>query len=60
MLVAISLLGLLVSSLYGMEALSEELERLSERGNLSKSLDDVQKTTDLLVKARESITTSQS
>lgn len=58
--VAVCLLSLLVSSLHGMDALLEELERLSEGGNLSRSVDDVQKTIDLLVKARESISTSQS
>lgn len=60
MLVAVCLLSLLVSSLHDMDALLEELERLSERGNLSRSVDDVQKTIDLLVKARDSISTSQS
>lgn len=38
-----------------MEALLEEYEKLSRKGNLSKSLEDVQKTIDLLVKARDSI-----
>ncbi|KAL8732998.1 MAG: hypothetical protein Q9166_002396 [cf. Caloplaca sp. 2 TL-2023] len=38
-----------------MEALIVEHERLSKSGTLSKSLDDVQKTIDLLVKARERI-----
>ena len=41
-----------------MEALLEEHEKLSRKGNLSKSLDDVQKTIDLLVKARDSIAAS--
>lgn len=38
-----------------MEALLAEHERLSKSGTLRKSLDDVQKTIDLLVKARERI-----
>ena len=38
-----------------MEALLEEHEKLARKGNLSKSVDDVQKTIDLLVQARESI-----
>ena len=59
-LVAACLLSLLSSSLDGMDTLLEELERLSKRGNLSKSLEDVQKTIDLLVKARDSISASQS
>ncbi len=41
-----------------MEALLEEHEKLSRKGNLSKSVEDVQKTIDLLVKARDSIATS--
>ena len=41
-----------------MEALLEEHEKLSRKGNLSKSLEDVQKTIDLLVKARDSIAAS--
>ena len=41
-----------------MEALLEEHEKLSRRGSLSKSLEDVQKTIDLLVKARDSIVAS--
>ena len=41
-----------------MEALFEEHEKLSRKGNLSKSLADVQKTIDLLVKARDSIAAS--
>lgn len=41
-----------------MEALLEEQEKLSRKGNLSKSLEDVQKTIDLLVKARDSIAAS--
>lgn len=42
-----------------MEALLEEHEKLGKRGSLSKSLGDVQKTIDLLVKARESIVNSK-
>lgn len=42
-----------------MESLIEEHEKLCKRGNLSKSLDDVQKTLDLLVKARDSIASSK-
>ena len=38
-----------------MESLLEEHEKLCRKGNLSKSLDDVQKTIHLLVKARNSI-----
>lgn len=38
-----------------MEALLEEHEKLARKGNLSKSVDDVQKTINLLVQARESI-----
>lgn len=60
MLVAACLLSLWWSSLDGMDTLLEELERLSKRGNLSKSLDDVQKTIDFLVKARDTISASQS
>lgn len=41
-----------------MEALLEEHEKLLRKGNLSKSLEDVQKTIDLLVKARDSIAAS--
>ena len=41
-----------------METLLEEYEKLSRKGNLSKSLEDVQKTIDLLVKARDSIAAS--
>jgi len=41
-----------------MDLLLEEHERLVTRGNLGRSVDDVQKTIDLLVKARESIATS--
>ncbi|KAL8703995.1 MAG: hypothetical protein Q9201_002827 [Fulgogasparrea decipioides] len=38
-----------------MEALIAEHERLSKSGTLSKSLDDIQKTIDILVKAREAV-----
>ena len=38
-----------------MEALLEEHEKLARKSNLSKSVDDVQKTIDLLAQARESI-----
>lgn len=38
-----------------MEALLSEHNKLSKRGNLSKSLDDVQKTLDLLQSARDTI-----
>ena len=41
-----------------MEALLEEHEKLSRKGNLSKSVEDVQKTIDLLVRARDSIAAS--
>lgn len=41
-----------------MEALIEEHEKLSSKSNISKSLEDVQKTIDLLVKARDSIAAS--
>lgn len=41
-----------------METLLEEHEKLSRKGNLSKSVEDVQKTIDLLVKARDSIVAS--
>lgn len=41
-----------------MEALILEQEKLAKSGNLSKSLDGVQKTIDLLVKAREAIAAS--
>ena len=38
-----------------MDVVSEELEKLSRNGSLSKSLEDVQQTIDLLVKARDTI-----
>ncbi|KAI4180358.1 MAG: hypothetical protein LQ346_007012 [Caloplaca aetnensis] len=38
-----------------MEGLLAEHERLSQSGTFSKTIDDIQKTIDLLVKARESI-----
>lgn len=41
-----------------MEALLEEHEKLSRDGNFSESVEDVQKTIDLLVKARDSIAAS--
>lgn len=41
-----------------MEALFEEHEKLSCKGNLSQSVEDVQKTIDLLVRARDSIAAS--
>lgn len=41
-----------------MEALLEEHEKLVKKGNLSKSVEDVQKTIDLLVQAREAIAAS--
>lgn len=41
-----------------MEALLEEHEKLTRKGNLSKSVQDVQKTIDILVRARESIASS--
>ena len=41
-----------------MEALLEEHEKLLRKGTLSKSVEDVQKTIDLLVKARDSIAAS--
>ncbi len=41
-----------------MESILAEHEKLVKKGNLSKSVDDVQKTIDLLVKARDSIAAS--
>ncbi|KAL8685666.1 MAG: hypothetical protein Q9218_007621 [Villophora microphyllina] len=41
-----------------MEALIAEHEKLSKSGTLSKSLDDIQKTIDLLINARETIAAS--
>ena len=41
-----------------MEALILEQEKLAKDGNLGKSLEDVQKTIDLLVNAREAVSTS--
>ena len=43
-----------------MEALLEEHERLVETANLSNSLHDVQNAIDILCKARDVITASQS
>ena len=42
-----------------MDSLLEEHEKLSERVNLSKGLQDVQQTMDMLVKARDSINDSE-
>lgn len=42
-----------------MEPLFQELEKITTRGNLSKSLEDVQKTIDLLSKARETVVASR-
>ncbi|KAI4146445.1 MAG: hypothetical protein LQ341_002077 [Variospora aurantia] len=42
-----------------MEGLLAEHERLSKSGTFTKSLDDIQKTIDLLVKARETIAASE-
>ena len=42
-----------------MQTLMKEQERLASNANLSKSVEDVQKTIDLLVKARESIAASE-
>jgi hypothetical protein len=42
-----------------MDLLLEEHERLVTKANLGRSVEDVQKTIDLLSKARESITTSK-
>lgn len=41
-----------------MESILAEHEKLVKKGNLSKSVDDVQKTIDLLIKARDSIAAS--
>lgn len=41
-----------------MEALILEQKKLAKGGDLGKSLEDVQKTIDLLVNAREAITAS--
>lgn len=41
-----------------MEALFQEQEKLAKTGNLEKCLQDVQKTIDLLVNAREAISRS--
>lgn len=43
-----------------MEALFQEHEKLSSKGNLSKSLEDVQKTIDLLTRARDAVVASES
>lgn len=42
-----------------MDTLYETHEKLAKNGNLSKSLQDVQKTLDMLVKARSSIAASK-
>lgn len=42
-----------------MEPLFQDLEKITSRGNLSKSLEDVQKTIDLLSKARETVVASR-
>jgi hypothetical protein len=42
-----------------MDALGEEYEKLSKRDNLSGSLADVQKTIDMLTRARDSIAESK-
>ena len=41
-----------------MEQLLQEQERLEKKGNLGKAVNDVQKTIDLLVNARDSISAS--
>jgi hypothetical protein len=41
-----------------MDSLQKENERLSKKSNLSKSIDDVQLTIDLLTNARDSIRAS--
>ena len=38
-----------------MEALMQEHDKLCKKGNFSKSIDDVQKTIDLLTAARDTI-----
>ena len=43
-----------------MESLLAEHAKFCKRGSLSKSLDDVQKTIDLLTQARDSIASSES
>lgn len=43
-----------------MESIFEEHRKLSASGNLSKSLEDVQKTIDLLTRARDTIAASRS
>lgn len=42
-----------------MEALLAEHQKLANKGNLSKSVDDVQKTIDLLVNARKTVVASK-
>ena len=41
-----------------MDSLLEELAKLEKKGNLTKSVDNVQKTIDILVRARDSIAES--
>ena len=43
-----------------MEAIFEEHEKLQAKHNLARSVDDVQKTIDLLTTARETIAASRS
>jgi hypothetical protein len=43
-----------------MEAIFEEHEKLSAKHNLARSVEDVQKTIDLLTKARDAIAASRS
>ena len=43
-----------------MEALIKEQQKVASSANLSKSVEDIQNTIDLLVKARESIAASKS
>lgn len=42
-----------------MEALFKEHEKLLTKGNLSKSVEDVQKTIDLLKRARDAVAASR-
>lgn len=42
-----------------MESLQKEHERVEKKGSLKKSIDDVQKTIDLLVNARDAIATGK-
>lgn len=45
--------------LAAMEALLAEQDRMIESGSLGKSVDDIQKTIDLLVSAREAVASSK-